>query len=214
MGAKTWMLAYLDGDAREILRTNPPIDRAATFALAKNLLPTERLYAIDDGDLSFTSPPENEICIGCFPGLSIIAAREFGIDQPSKLDTRYLDAATGSTIYLHAMHSVGDWFAYAIWINGKIERSLSLSPDNGIIEDIGARRDFEEPYWAGQHPLCDQSDDDDGYPFPFHPLDLGEEALLALFGFQLEGLVDPDHLEPESIPLSRFKRSKPWWKLW
>jgi hypothetical protein len=44
------------------------------------------------------------------------------------------------------MHSVVDWFAYAQWINGKFVRSPSLSPDNGILEDIGQRLPFEEPF--------------------------------------------------------------------
>jgi len=54
-----------------------------------------------------------------------------------------------------------------------------------------------------------------GYPFPFHPLDLGEEALKDRFGYQLEGVIDASLLEPESIPLVRYKRSgASWWKFW
>lgn len=214
MGAKTWMLAYVDGSASEILKSNPQLDREAAAALARKLFPSEKLDPIDDGDLSFTCPPGDEVHIACFPGLSIIAASEFGIDYPSKLRSHFLDAATGSTVYLHAMHSVVDWFAYAIWVNGKLERSLSLSPDSGILEDIGQRLPFEEAYWSGQHPVCEPEEEDCDYPFPFHPLDLGEAALLALFGYQLEGVIDPTQLEPEMIPLARFKRSKSRWKLW
>jgi hypothetical protein len=214
MGAKTWMLAYVDGNAIEILKSNPQLDRVATSALAKKLFPSEKLEPIDDGDLSFTCPPDNEVHIACFPGLSIIAAKEFGIDYPSKLRSNFLDATTGKTVYLHAMHSAVDWFAYAIWVNGKLERSLSLSPDSGILENIGPRLPFEEPYWSGQHPVCDPEEEECDYPFPFHPLELGEAALLELFGYQLEGLIDPNHLESEKIPLVRFKRTKSRWKLW
>lgn len=42
--------------------------------------------------------------------------------------------------------SVVDFFAYAQWINCKFVRSLSLSPDSGILEDIGQRLPFEEPF--------------------------------------------------------------------
>jgi hypothetical protein len=52
----------------------------------------------------------------------------------------------GGTVYLRAMHSVVDWFAYAQSINGKFARSLSLSPDSGVLEDIGQRLPFEEPF--------------------------------------------------------------------
>jgi hypothetical protein len=214
MGAKTWMLAYSDGNAAEILRTNPQLDQAATTALVKKLFPSERLQQIGAGDLAFTNPPDDELVAGCFPGLSIVGAMEFGADYPSQLDRHFLDEATGSTVYLHAMHSVVDWFAFAIWQNGKLTRSLSLSPDSGILEDIGPRLPFEEPYWSGECPAVDPEEDDSDYPFPFHPLELGEAALGELFGYQLEGMPDTSFIEPDTIPLVRFKRSKPWWKIW
>jgi hypothetical protein len=214
MGAKTWMIAYTSGKTSEILKSKPNIDREATAALARMLFPAEKLEPIGDGDLSFTCPPDDEILVGCFPGLCIIAAKEFGIDYPSKLPPQFLTNALGRTIYLHAMHSVVDWFAYAIWTDGKLERSFSLSPDSGIMEDIGSRLPFEEPYWSGQHPVSDPEDEDDDYAFPFHPLELGEAALRELFGYQLEGIIKPSDLEPESIVLARFKRSRSWWKFW
>ncbi len=47
------------------------------------------------------------------------------------------------------------------------------------------------------------------------PLDLGEEALKDRFGYQLEGVIDASLLEPESIPLVRYKRcGASWWKFW
>jgi hypothetical protein len=214
MGAKTWMLAYVNGSASEILNSNPMLDREATKALATKLFPSDKLEPLDDGELSFTCPPDNELVIGCFPGLSIIAAKEFGIDNPSALDPKFLNAATGTAVFLHAMHSVVDWFAYAIWTGGRLKRSLSLSPDSGIIEDIGPRLAFEEPYWAGDHPVFDpEEDEEEDYPFPFHPLELGEAALFDLFGYQLEGDA-PSDVQPENVTLMRFKRSRSRWKFW
>lgn len=138
-----------------------------------------------------------------------------GRDRPSTLPSAFIEESRGRTLYLHAMHSVVDWFAYAVWRDAKLVRALSLSPDDGIIEDIGTREPFEEPYWNGDHPAVDPSEEDEAaYPFPFHPLELGEAALGALFGYHLEGPIDASLLEPESIPLARFKRSKSWWKLW
>ena len=215
MGAKTWMLAYVDGRAPDILKSNPQLDRAATAAMAAKLFPGEKLEPFGDGNLSYTCPPNHEVHIGCFPGLTVIAAKEFAIDYPSRLPSRFLEAATGHTMYLHAMHSVVDWFAYAIWVNGTLERSLSLSPDNGILEDIGPRRAFEEPYWAGRHPVViDSEEDETEYPLPFHALELGEAALLELFGYQLEGVIDPGQVQPERIPLVRFRRPRSWWRFW
>jgi hypothetical protein len=208
MGAKTWMLVYANETPSKILKSKPVLDRVASINLAHRLFPSERLEPLDDGSLSYTNPPDKELIVGCFPGVSIVAAMEFGIDYPSKLPEAFIDPTLGSTVYLHAMHSGVDWFAYAIWRDGRLERSLSLSPDSGVIEDIGTKLSFEEPYWEGQHPAVDPEEEPSGYPFVFHPLDLGEAALLDLFGYQLEGFMDPSHLDPEEIPLMRFKRSK------
>ncbi|PPC90707.1 MAG: hypothetical protein CTY34_06860 [Methylobacter sp.] len=213
MGAKTWMLVFSDSNARDALGAKPSLDREATQKLADTLFPGEKLKPIGDGDLSYTCPPYDEIHIGCFPGVSVVAAKEFGIDYPSKLHQRFIAAGGNGTVTLHAMHSVVDWFAYATWANGKLVRSLSLSPDSGIMEDIGQHLPFEEPYWSGAHPAVD--DEEDAYPFPFHPLELGEATLKEQFGYQLEGYIDASLLEPESIPLVRYKRSRtPWWKFW
>lgn len=215
MGAKTWMLVFADSNAREALAAKPPLDREATAKLAAALFPGEKLELVGDGDLSFTCPPNDELHIGCFPGVSIVAAKEFGIDYPSKLPHKFIAAGGNGVVMLHAMHSVVDWFAYAMWTNGKLVRSLSLSPDSGIMEDIGERLPFEESYWSGKHPAVDSEEDKDSYPFPFHPLELGEETLKDRFGYQIEGFIDPSLLEPESIPLVRYKRSRSaWWKFW
>jgi hypothetical protein len=210
MGAKTWMIVYSDANARDALRAAPTLNRDATHKLATALFPKDKLTPLDDGDLCNTCPPDDEICIGCFPGVSVVAAKEFGIDYPSKLPVAFVAPGNRGTATVHAMHSVVDWFAFAQWRNGELIRSLSVSPDHGIIEDIGTRLPFEEPYWAGQHPAVDGEDE---YSLPFHPLDLGEAALAALFGYQLEGVIDADLLEPETVRLARYKRARSW-KFW
>ena len=212
MGAQTWMLVYASGNAAEALRSSPQLDRDATLKLARSLFPRENLVLIGDGDLSYTCPPDDELHIGCFPGLSILAAKEFGIDHPTKLPAAFIEAAGDRTLTIHAMHSVVDWFAFARWSGGKLVRSLSLSPDSGILEDIGHRLPFEEPFWEGRHPASD--DEEDAYPFPFHPLELGEAALEEFFGYQLEGSINRALLDPDAIPLVKYRRSRPWWKVW
>jgi hypothetical protein len=211
MGAKTWMLVYAATKVEDSLRGTPKLDRSATLELATRLFPYEKLEPVGDGDLSLTSPPDDEIHLGCFPNVSIVAAKEFGIDYPSRLPHSFISAGGWGTVYLHAMHSVVDWLAFAKWTNGQLVRSLSLSPDSGILEDIGEKLPFEEPFWTGKHPAVD---DEDEYPFPFHPLELGEVALKEFFGYQLEGFDGPAPIDPESIPLVKYKRRRPWWKVW
>jgi hypothetical protein len=48
----------------------------------------------------------------------------------------------------------------------------------------------------------------DSYPLPFYLLELGEVVLQNLFGYILEGDVDSSQIEPEDIPLLRFKDQK------
>jgi hypothetical protein len=214
VGAKTWMLVYANARVREALSGSPRLDRDSTFRLATKLFPKDGLEEIGNGDLSYTCPPNNEVHVGCFPGVSIVAAKEFGIDHPSKLPAHFIAAGGAETVYLHAMHSVVDWLAFAWWVNGKLVRSLSVSPDSGVQEDMGNRLPFEEPFWAGKHPATDDPEED--YPLSFHPLELGEVALKEFFGYYLEGF-EPDGsvlLEPESIPLIRYKRKKFKWRFW
>jgi hypothetical protein len=54
-----------------------------------------------------------------------------------------------------------------------VRRSFSLSPDSGVIEDIGTPLPFEAKYLAGDQEFLETLDGDD-YPFRFHPLDLAE----------------------------------------
>jgi hypothetical protein len=112
---------------------------------------------------------------------------------------------------MHGMHSVVDWLCFAVWEDGVLVRSLSLSPDGGIHENIGEPFDFERPYWAGEHPVEPDPtlDDDEPYPLPFHPLELGEEALRALFGFIIEGYPDPDDIDTEEVHLHGFRVTDP-----
>lgn len=79
---------------------------------------------------------------------------------------RLSTAGGNGVVTLHAMHSVVDWFAYAMWTNGKLVRSLSLSPGSGIPEDIGQRLPFEEPYWSGEFPALDSEEEKDAYRLP------------------------------------------------
>jgi len=206
------MLVYSKGEPKTILRGAPRLDRDATIALTGQLFSSEKLQLLGDVDLSFTCPPDDEIVVGCYPGLVVVAAKEFGIEYPSRLPPKFIKAFSDGVLYLHAMHSVVDWLAFSMWSNGTLQRSLSLSPDSGILEDIGARLPFEAPYWAADHPAIDPNEDETDYPFAFHPLELGEAALQEFFGYQLEGILSPSQIEPEQIPLMRFKRRKVWWR--
>lgn len=128
---------------------------------------------------------------------------DVAVDEPSALSARFLDEARGRTTYLHAMHSVVDWTAFAVWEpDGTLRRALSLSPQDEtveIIEDIGEPFEFEKPYWAGERR---QDPEDD---WLFHPLELAEDALQAFFGFVYEGVYLDGQPDLEKVVLAGFR---------
>jgi hypothetical protein len=211
VGAKTWMLVYEDADAevKKVLRGGHQLDRPATLQLARRLFPEDKLEPAGEGSLGYTCPPDDEVHIGCFPGVSILAAAEFALEYPSALPEAFISAGGSGAIYLHAMHSVVDWFAFAKWVNGELYRSLSLYPEKGILEDIGPPLSFEHPFWLSKNPDID--DDENSFPFP-NPLELGEAALKEVFGYQIEGVIDPALLDAHTVPLVIFKRTAGWRK--
>lgn len=225
VGAKAWFVAWIDGntDVRSVLKSAPAPDPDAAGALMTRLFPGRRFERTDDGDLlSSLNPDDGEVFVGVFPGLTIIAAPEIGIDVPSRLEPSW--RPSGTRVVSFATHSVVDWFAFSVWESGALRRALSLSPDQGIIEDIGPWLPVEEPFWAG-----DNTDQDDEYPLPFEPLELAQVVHREFFGYVLEGAVQDDDPEPDLISLTGFRvspsnasqrklrprtKSKPWWKFW
>lgn len=218
LGAKTAILAYAIGSVIDVLREGgAETDRVAAEALIRRLHPG---WSVGDegvsplvGNLSEAAyPPHNVAYAASLPGLDILCDRRVMIERPSHLPPRLLDAAQGRAVVLHAMHSVVDWLAFAVWVDGVLVRSLSVSPDGGVQEDIGERFTFEAPFWAGEHPVeldPEWGEDQEPYPLPFHPLEMGEEALRALFGFVLEGWPDPGDIDASVIPVHGFRLIEP-----
>ncbi|WUS99836.1 hypothetical protein OHA46_25540 [Streptomyces sp. NBC_00708] len=206
MGAKTAILAYADGDVAPVLKAAGEPQAAGTAELVARVFPG-RGTEPTQGDVlaESTYPPEGITYAASFPGVDLVCDRRLMFDRPSELPAHLLEAAAGRRVILHAMHSVSDWLAFAVWEEGRLRRSLSLSPDGGVVENVGGPFPFEAPYWAGDRPVeFDPEGDEEPYPLPFHPLELGNEALRALFGFVLEGRPSPEDVDPDEIPLLGF----------
>ncbi|GAA2088931.1 hypothetical protein GCM10009759_11410 [Kitasatospora saccharophila] len=220
MGAKTALLVHADGAVPELLRRAEGVapDRERTDALMARLYPG---WTVTPGNeprelYDAAYPGHGEAFAGSWPGVEVLCDQRFMVDRPSELPAGLLATGPGRRTVLHAMHSVVDWLAFAVWEDGRLVRSLSLSPDSGVIEDLGERLPFELPYWAGGHPVKPLSRADDvdevdekPYPLPFHPLSLGEDALRALVGFVAEGATAPDDLDPEAIALLGYRLGDP-----
>lgn len=211
MGAKTALLAFAEGHIRPALLGATRADRAATEALVRRAHPGYNVEPTDDGTLDATYPPDDITYATTLPGAELLCDRRLVLDQPSELPEHLLKAGAGKRIIMHGMHSVVDWLCFAVWEDGVLIRSLSLSPDGGIRENIGQPFDFEAPYWAGEHPVepIPGWPSEGPYPLPFHPLELGEEALRTLFGFILEGYPHPNDIDATSVHMHGFRVTDP-----
>ncbi|MEV4481442.1 DUF6928 family protein [Micromonospora coxensis] len=212
MGAKTALLAYADGDIRTTLRGATRSDRAETEALVRRIHPGYAVEPAEDTTLLDGAYPSDDLTYATvLPGVELYCDRRLVLDRPSELPEHLRRAGAGRRIVVHGMHSVVDWLGFAVWEDGALIRSLSLSPDGGIQENIGDPYDFELPYWAGEHRVepVPGWPNQDPYPLPFHPLDLGEEALRALFGFTIEGMPAPDGIDADAVHLHGFRVSDP-----
>lgn len=139
MGLKTSLLIVSDAAPGDVLKNLPQPDMEATKRLVAALFPNTQWKHTGKTSLLDTYPPKNIVNAGVFPRVSIIISDVFGGDYPSKLSQSFLRAFPEKQITLHTMHSVVDWFAFAVWKEGKLQRALSLAPDNGILEDIGEK---------------------------------------------------------------------------
>ncbi|RAY15357.1 hypothetical protein DPM19_11685 [Actinomadura craniellae] len=210
MGAKTALLAFADGDIRPALLGATRSQRDETEMLVRRIHPGYRVEPVEDGTLwDYVYPPDDITYATKLAGAEVFCDRRLVLDRPSELPEHLRAVGAGRRIIMHGMHSVSDWCCFAVWEDGELIRSLSLSPNGGIAENIGEPYEFELPYWAGEYPVVPVSGwpDRGPYPLPFHPLELGDEALCALFGFAVEG--HPDEIDPEGVHLHGFRVTDP-----
>ncbi|WP_144120789.1 DUF6928 family protein [Catellatospora sichuanensis] len=213
MGAKTALLAFVDGEVRPALLGALPAARAEVEQAVRRVHPGHQVEFDAETSLDDTNPPDDVTNATVLAGAEIFCDRRLVLDLPSELPEHLLALGAGRRIIMHGMHSVVDWLCFAVWEDGQLVRSLSLSPDSGIMENIGEPYDFELPYWAGEHPVETDLDwpdgDGDPYPLPFHPLELGEDALRGLFGFVIEGMPNPADVAAETVHMHSFRVTDP-----
>lgn len=141
MGAKTALLAFAKGDPRQALRRATRSDRAQVEASVRRLHPGYDVEPIDDGTLAdWVHPPDDTTYATVLPGVELFCDLRLVLDRPSELPAHLLRAGAGRRIVMHGMHSVSDWLCFAVWEDGTLVRSLSLSPDGGIQENLGGPR--------------------------------------------------------------------------
>jgi hypothetical protein len=139
LGAKTGLLVYADGDVSVRLKGVGTADLEQTSAMMLRLYPgwTVEPAAVGSNLREGVYPPDGRAHAASWPGVELLCDRRVMVDRPSQLPDELVAASAGRRMVLHAMHSVVDWLAFGVWEDGRLIRSLSLSPDSGIVEDIG-----------------------------------------------------------------------------
>ncbi|WP_408641099.1 DUF6928 family protein [Streptacidiphilus rugosus] len=207
------MLVFSEGRAADPLRVARESDEAAAAALVARVHPGSTVEPAPGESLwDGTYPPDGACYAASFEGVEIVCDRRLMEHRPSRMPPHLLAAARRDRVFFHVMHSVSDALTFAVWEGGVLVRSLSLSPDSGIVENIGAPYEFEAPFWAGARPVKPDpwwGEDQPPYPLAFHPLELGEEALRAFAGFVLEGRLHPDDVDADAVPLHGFRVTDP-----
>lgn len=173
MGAKTGLLVYADGDVPGLLRRVKAADLDRTATMMRRLYPGAEIEECEGSNLyDGVYPPKGAAYAASWPGVDVIGDQRVMIDAPSQLPEHLVAASAGRRLVLHAMHSVVDWLAFAVWEDGHLVRALSLSPDGGIVENIGEPLPFELPYWAGDRSadiIPWPGEEEEPYALPFHP---------------------------------------------
>lgn len=191
----TSILVGWDEDPRGRWEKFPAPDRKASKLLGERLA-NGSLEIVGEGCLSDAINPDGRIFAASYPGVSLYCDSELAVARPSALEA-LAARVPHRTVLSHAMAGGVDWFAFSVWSGGVLERALSVSPDDGVIEDFGTPLACELPYWGGEHPV----ESDDEYPLPFHPLELGEEIFVSLVGLDWAGDV------ADRMALPRFRLS-------
>ncbi|MFF3541403.1 DUF6928 family protein [Streptomyces platensis] len=201
MGSKAAVVVVAEGDPREAFHRVQEIRHSKSKTLAERILGTAvRATELLPLDLAVW-PDSGTVCAASLPGFEVICSRELAQSSPSRLTQMVSEWAEGRNAYGVFMDSAEDWSAFAVWSGGELVRGVSLSPGSGVIEDLGDRLSFEAPFWAGERRVRHTP----GYSLPFHPIDLGNEALKEFFGFILEGHESVDCLDPEEIEIPAFR---------
>lgn len=193
MGIKCWFAVFAPGAPD--LGSRPTLSVPATDAAVEQLFGDARF--VENSDLlQSADPDEDHVAAAVFGDVTVLASSHLAVDKPSDIDPRILTAANGRDAYVFCMHSVVDWGAFAWWDGtGTLRRSVSMTPDDGMLEDHGTPLPFESDV---------QSMGDEGYPLAVHPLDFIEAALAAVAGFCFEGVPPRGAPDAQDIPLRRY----------
>ena len=117
MGAKTALLAFVDGDLRPALLG---ATRAACSEVEEFVRQAHPGYLVEpDDDTTLDGgvyPPDDVTNATVLAGADLTCDRRRVLDRPSELPEHLLAMGAGRRIIMHGMHSVADWLCFAVWL--------------------------------------------------------------------------------------------------
>lgn len=213
MGYKCKVLAVSPRIPREDIWAHPEGGPDAAAAAVRRFFPDHTATGDPTTAQEGFYPRDGNLYVGTW-GDTVV----FGLADPDvrPIAARLRAAAEPHEIvWMLNIHSTVDHCGFAADGPG-YDRSLvawsDADPDERDDFITGTPLPFEEPYTSGQHSTSDDPEEQADYPYPFHPLDLGNAAALWMFGVEAEtppsdAIVDallPHKVEEGDLPMHRF----------
>lgn len=195
MGSKVSILAFASEVPSVVLHADLVDQASASRELIESVL-RERMEPVREVTLDEALwPLPGVACAGSFEGLELVTSLDLRQGKPSDMSSDVRRVGGDRNAFAVFMDSAIDWAAFAMWERGHLARSVSLSYEGGVVENEGVQLEFEQAFWALSTDVA----------LGFHPLELGNEALRAFFGFVQEGRWDEHGVDPEEITLTEYR---------
>jgi hypothetical protein len=149
-----WKAACILVNEREpgYLGTLPPHDSPAAHDLIERLgLGPYRSLGLTDFD-SGVYPEPGRLVIGAYDGAAIVAERDLVVGtvtgETGTILARLLGLFPAAELLVLELHSVVNYFAYASYRQGRLQRAFAGSADDGVLVEMGQVQPEERDYFA------------------------------------------------------------------
>jgi len=208
MGARVSVFALSTGWPRDDLSGGAFGGAAAALAAADELFPGRIGAALGTSTLEQQLYPRHSLWLATAGTTVLVSSARL-----SDAVHLALRAARGRRDSYVMMHSVSDSVVFSTSSgddDDPLARRVELHGEMDLEEAeafaFGPELPCEHPFWAGERFVgFGPGDRPEPEELPFHPLDLGEEVLRALFGFTDEGDRLPGDLDPEDVVMYGFR---------
>lgn len=192
MGFSGIFFAISDKAPREDVWSQPESGRARAEEVMQQLFGDRYEYS-KESDVYSATLSGDRLWVGNWGNTTIVAG-DYGDSAPP------LELPEGFGTWELMLQSSVDAFGFVVKGGPWGDRELEMDPDNGTNFQetmTGKPLPFEEPYFRGEHSMYDEDEaPEDQYPLPFHPLDLGNAAMLWSFGIEAETPPRDDVMTP------------------